>query len=250
MITLRNLILESALYEDDEATQRGWKHIAFGTYEDPSGKRYRRDDGGNWKEVGSDTTSTGTMGDYESRVSDLEGQGMTRSDAQGVADLEFEKKHGKGWETGGTSEKQSQIKSLADKYIDRRRIKMISDPKTRERTTTLTRVAQLESDESFSRAINDERLERVREDIGEMISLIDADNEGESAGEDFLRKLEKMASETGDDASRLRIEFEEGKMDVGGDRELAMSVRKAMMGVLGNHIKMASGGSNPKGYGY
>jgi hypothetical protein len=53
MASLRKLIMESALREDDEAKQRGWKHIGFGTYEDPSGKRYRRDDGGSWKEIGS-----------------------------------------------------------------------------------------------------------------------------------------------------------------------------------------------------
>jgi hypothetical protein len=212
MITLCNLILETTLYEEEDPTKWGWKHIAFGTWESPTGKRFKKDEDGEWRQVGG-------------------------------SDFSFNddtKEH----------KKREAIKSVAGQYIDPKRIKMISDAGTKRRTNALVKISQLESDKEFSRAINDERLERVREDIGEMVSLIDADNESESAGEDFLRKLEKMASETGDDASRLRIEFEEGKMNVGGDRELAMSVRKAMMGVLGNHIKMASGGSNPKGYGY
>ena len=35
---------------------------------------------------------------YESRVSELEGEGLDRGDAQGIADVEFEKKYGRGWE--------------------------------------------------------------------------------------------------------------------------------------------------------
>jgi hypothetical protein len=35
---------------------------------------------------------------YETRVQDLEAEGMTRSDAQGVADAEFMQTYGVGWE--------------------------------------------------------------------------------------------------------------------------------------------------------
>jgi hypothetical protein len=35
---------------------------------------------------------------YEQRVKELEAQGMTRSDAQGVADAEFIQQYGPGWE--------------------------------------------------------------------------------------------------------------------------------------------------------
>ena len=35
---------------------------------------------------------------YEKRVQELEAEGMTRSDAQGVADAEFIQQYGLGWE--------------------------------------------------------------------------------------------------------------------------------------------------------
>jgi len=35
---------------------------------------------------------------YEARVQELEAEGMTRSDAQGVADVEFAQSYGVGWE--------------------------------------------------------------------------------------------------------------------------------------------------------
>jgi hypothetical protein len=35
---------------------------------------------------------------YEQRVQELEAKGMTRGDAQGVADMEFMQKYGPGWE--------------------------------------------------------------------------------------------------------------------------------------------------------
>jgi hypothetical protein len=35
---------------------------------------------------------------YETRVQTLEAEGMTRSDAQGVADAEFMQTYGPGWE--------------------------------------------------------------------------------------------------------------------------------------------------------
>jgi hypothetical protein len=35
---------------------------------------------------------------YEKRVQELESEGMTRSDAQGVADAEFIEQYGLGWE--------------------------------------------------------------------------------------------------------------------------------------------------------
>jgi hypothetical protein len=35
---------------------------------------------------------------YQQRVQDLEDQGLTTSDAQGVADVEFMNKYGPGWE--------------------------------------------------------------------------------------------------------------------------------------------------------
>ena len=39
------------------------------------------------------------MADYEKRVRELEDEGLETSDAQGVADVEFMKKYGRGWET-------------------------------------------------------------------------------------------------------------------------------------------------------
>ena len=36
--------------------------------------------------------------EYEQRVQELEAEGLTRSDAQGVADMEFMQKYGPGWE--------------------------------------------------------------------------------------------------------------------------------------------------------
>jgi hypothetical protein len=38
------------------------------------------------------------MKQYEIRVTKLEAEGMTRSDAQGIADVEFNTKYGFGWE--------------------------------------------------------------------------------------------------------------------------------------------------------
>ena len=35
---------------------------------------------------------------YQQRVQELEAEGMTRSDAQGVADAEFNQQYGLGWE--------------------------------------------------------------------------------------------------------------------------------------------------------
>lgn len=35
---------------------------------------------------------------YQARVQELEAEGMTRSDAQGVADVEFMGTYGPGWE--------------------------------------------------------------------------------------------------------------------------------------------------------
>lgn len=35
---------------------------------------------------------------YETRVQELEDEGMTRGDAQGVADAEFMQSYGTGWE--------------------------------------------------------------------------------------------------------------------------------------------------------
>jgi len=36
--------------------------------------------------------------EYEQRVQELEAEGITRSDAQGIADVEFMQKYGPGWE--------------------------------------------------------------------------------------------------------------------------------------------------------
>jgi hypothetical protein len=55
---LRDIIRE-LLQEDDEAAQKGWKHIAFGTYEDPSGNRFRKDSAGNWQPVGGEESGAG-----------------------------------------------------------------------------------------------------------------------------------------------------------------------------------------------
>ena len=102
---LRDIIRE-LLQEDDEAKQKGWKHIAFGTYEDPSGNRFRKDSTGSWQPVGPKSATTAPMqspanpmADYEKRVRELEDEGLETSDAQGVADVEFMKKYGRGWET-------------------------------------------------------------------------------------------------------------------------------------------------------
>jgi len=249
-MSLRKLI-ETFIREDDDARKRGWSHVAFGTWEDSAGNRYRRDDSGNWKQTDSasdvgeplagpstaqrgvphpsrekqrarhggrrphsagaaiapaihdsrqmkvlgrsalyggnkpvvswddhtydltwespnedgssskltisfstdnpreymirarttsgdetqfqrtirgrgpyksavtaadslgkemDASKAASAGggsvhdDYEKRVGELEGEGMTRSDAQGIADMEFDQKHGKGWERKGLSE--------------------------------------------------------------------------------------------------------------------------------------------------
>jgi hypothetical protein len=53
-------------------------------------------------------------GEYESRVSELEGEGMTRSDAQGIADMEFDQKHGRGWESSSLRE---MIRSITQKLV-------------------------------------------------------------------------------------------------------------------------------------
>ena len=36
--------------------------------------------------------------EYEQRVQELEAEGITTSDAQGIADVEFMQKYGPGWE--------------------------------------------------------------------------------------------------------------------------------------------------------
>jgi hypothetical protein len=36
--------------------------------------------------------------EYEQRVQELEAEGITRSDAQGITDVEFMQKYGPGWE--------------------------------------------------------------------------------------------------------------------------------------------------------
>ena len=45
-----------------------------------------------------DNTMSKLMKLYELRVCELEAEGMTRSDAQGIADVEFNTKYGFGWE--------------------------------------------------------------------------------------------------------------------------------------------------------
>ena len=52
----------------------------------------------------TDTAATDAHAEYEERVTGLEGEGMTRSDAQGIADMEFDKKYGRGWERSSLKE--------------------------------------------------------------------------------------------------------------------------------------------------
>lgn len=57
-------ILENLVHEDDDARRKGWKHIAFGTWEDPSGNRFKKDNAGQWQPIGgagNSTASTSTV---------------------------------------------------------------------------------------------------------------------------------------------------------------------------------------------
>lgn len=116
------------IYEDEDAKKRGWKHVGFGTYEDQSGRRYRKNKNGGWAEVGKDSPATATRSgnvhaEYEARVGELEQSGMDRSDAQGVADLEFNSKYGKGWEQTRLREMISKIaRKVLVEELQRRKV--------------------------------------------------------------------------------------------------------------------------------
>jgi len=139
-ISLRHLI-EAFIHEDEEAKKRGWKHIAFGTYEDPSGNRYRKDDAGNWQPVGQEQPATTAQQPAQPKPVD---SWQEREKARKASERE---------------ENKQTIAQQVTPLIDRDAINAIDDEEEREHYSAMADLAELSDDDALEKALKDERME-------------------------------------------------------------------------------------------
>ena len=142
-ISLRHLI-ESFIREDEEAEKLGWKHLGFGTYEDQSGNRYRKDDAGNWQPVGQEQPAT---------------------TAQQPAQQPEQPKPADSWQerekVRKASEREETKQTIAQQVtplIDRDAIAAIDDEEEREHYSAMADLAELHDDDALEKALRDEKM--------------------------------------------------------------------------------------------
>ena len=227
----------SQIHEDDEAKQRGWKHLGFGTYEDSSGKRYKRDDSGNWKELGVTTTSApkasstpapsassakpNVHDEYEARVGELEGEGLDRGDAQGIADTEFEKKYGRGWERDNP--KSSAAPKKRDAVADM--ISKIEDKGERKYLTAMSKIADLPDDGDFLEGFRSEPLADDRSEIFSDLRYGQTSSYGNKGHlQDMHDSVDRLSRRLGIEREYVIDGLESGEIDMDDDTIAATRV--------------------------
>jgi hypothetical protein len=128
-ISLRKII-ESIIHEDDEAKQKGWKHIAFGTYEDQSGNRFKRDASGSWQPVGTK-------------------QGGAQPQQQPAAPTATQQPGQPASTSAPKPEPRQDIAKMVAPLIDRQAISAVEDEDERKFYTAMADVAEIDDDDKF-----------------------------------------------------------------------------------------------------
>jgi hypothetical protein len=181
-ISLRHLI-ESFIREDEEAEKRGWKHLGFGTYEDQSGNRYRKDDAGNWQPVGQEQPATPT-------------QAPTQQPEQPKPADSWQERE-KARKASERDENKQTIAQQVTPLIDRDAINAIDDEEEREHYSAMADLAELHDDDALERALRDERMGDFVND-----TMIEAGHRRQGDGLDRLNALSDALYNIADEVRR------------------------------------------------
>jgi len=174
-ISLRHLI-ETLIHEDDDAAKRGWKHIAFGTWEDQSGNRYRKDDAGNWQPVEPDGQA------QPATTAQQPAQPKPAWAPDDSADSWQERE--KARKATEREETKQTIAQQVTPLIDRDAIAAIDDEEEREHYSAMADLAELHDDDALEKALRDERMSDFVSD-----TMIEAGHRRQGDGLDHLDAL-------------------------------------------------------------
>jgi hypothetical protein len=185
-ISLRHLI-ESFIREDEEAEKRGWKHLGFGTWEDQSGNRFKKDSQGIWQPVGQDN--------WHPRFK----TGATGNEPWFDEPKQTQPVQPKPVDTKATEREETKqtIAQQVTPLIDRDAIAAIDDEEEREHYSAMADLAELHDDDALEKALRDERM-------GDFVSdtMIEAGHRRQGDGLDHLDALSDALYNIADEVRR------------------------------------------------